>query len=343
MSRVTIKDVAKSAGVSIGTVSKVLNGNQPVKERNRQAIERAIEELNYNVNKVARSMAHKPIKIGIMLPSVFETYFEPMLEGIRQKVASLADYKVNAIYRNYTKFDDDKKVMECLNEFVKEEVNGIILGPYHTVGYSEEFLRLQRRGIPIVSILSEMAKGDCQICVSVDSVLSGKTAAELAKLMLTPGGMAAAFVGNKDVLEHRGKVDSFSQRMKELGCLVSGIYETQDETELAYQLTVNLIRQNPRLQLIYVATGNSEGVCRGITDCGKQKEIHVIVTDVLDELRPFVENGTVVAALEQHLKEQGMLAVDVLYRYLAEGKLESREIHVAPSLLLRSGILDRLQ
>ena len=80
--RVTIKDIAKAADVSLGTVSKVLNGDQSVKEANRLAVEQAVQALGYNVNKVARSLAHKPIKIGIMLPHVFEEYFDPMVRGI---------------------------------------------------------------------------------------------------------------------------------------------------------------------------------------------------------------------------------------------------------------------
>ena len=79
--RVTIKDIAKAADVSLGTVSKVLNGDQSVKEANRLAVEQAVQALGYNVNKVARSLAHKPIKIGIMLPHVFEEYFDRMIEN----------------------------------------------------------------------------------------------------------------------------------------------------------------------------------------------------------------------------------------------------------------------
>lgn len=342
MSRVTIKDIARAAGVSIGTVSKVLNGDMTVKERNRQAIERTIDEMGYNVNKVARSLAHKPIKIGVMLPSVFDAYFEPMLTGIRRVVDSLADYKVTAIYRNYEKFDDDRKVLECLDDFVEEDVNGIILGPSHMGTYGPELLRLKKQGVPVVLVLSDLEQTERLACISIDSVLSGRTAAELASMVLSPEGMAAAFVGNKDVAEHAMKADSFCSRMKELQCRITGVYETQDESELAYQLTMSLVRQNPALELIYVATGNSVAVCKGIEDSGKQGRVHVLATDVLEELRPYVENGTVIGVLDQHFEQQGTEAVNLLYRYLTEGVLDSREIRVAPGILLHSGILSQM-
>ncbi|WP_046655442.1 LacI family DNA-binding transcriptional regulator [Clostridium tetani] len=55
----TINDVAREAGVSISTVSRVLNNNYPVKEETRKRIEEAIEKLNYKPNMLARSLITK--------------------------------------------------------------------------------------------------------------------------------------------------------------------------------------------------------------------------------------------------------------------------------------------
>lgn len=342
MARVTIKDIARASQVSIGTVSKVLNRDQTVQEKNRLAVEQAVKDLGYNVNKIARSLAHNPIKIGVMLPSVFETYFDPMQAGIRRVVDSLADFKVSAIYSSYAKFDDDRKIIECLNNFVEENVSGIILGPSHMGTYGSELARLQDNGIPVVLVLSDLDNAKKLACISIDSALSGKTAADLAGMVLDAGEMAAVFVGNKDVAEHRMKAESFSRRVAELGCRMAGVFETQDLSELAYQLTVNLIRQNPMLRLVYVATGNSVAVCRAICDYGAQERVKVIATDVLADLKPYTEAGVVIGALDQHFEAQGTAAVNTLYRYLTDGILDSRDLKIAPSLLLRSGILAQI-
>ncbi len=53
------------------------------------------------------------------------------------------------------------------------------------------------------------------------------------------------FVGNKDVTEHRTKAESFCGRMQELNCKTIGVFETQDESELAYQLTVSTLKAIP--------------------------------------------------------------------------------------------------
>ncbi len=340
--RVTIKDIAKAADVSLGTVSKVLNGDQSVKEANRLAVEQAVQALGYNVNKVARSLAHKPIKIGIMLPHVFEEYFDPMVRGIARVVDSLADYKVSAVYKSYEKFDDDETVAECLEYFISEDVSGILLGPFHHIGaYSGVMTALKKHQIPVVLVLSDLEQTQRLACISVDARLSGKTAAELASLVMKPHEAAAVFVGNKDVTEHRTKAESFCGRMQELNCKTIGVFETQDESELAYQLTVSTLKQYPQLRLIYVATGNSVAVCRAICDHGRQAEVQAIATDLLGGLQNYIKQGIVIGALDQHLEEQGAVAVTTLYQYLTEGTLESSEIKIAPSVLLQSGMLEQ--
>ena len=340
--RVTIKDIAKAADVSLGTVSKVLNGDQSVKEANRLAVEQAVQALGYNVNKVARSLAHKPIRIGIMLPHVFEAYFDPMVHGIARVVDSLADYKVSAVYKSYEKFDDDETVAECLEYFISEDVSGILLGPFHHIGaYSGVMSALKNHQIPVVLVLSDLEQTQRLACISVDARLSGKTAAELASLVMRPHESAAVFVGNKDVAEHRTKAESFCGRMQALGCKTIGVFETQDESALAYQLTVSTLRQYPQLRLIYVATGNSVAVCQAICDCGRQTDVQIIATDLLGGLQPYVEQGIVLGALDQHLEEQGAVAVTTLYQYLTEGTLEDSEIKIAPSVLLQSGMLEQ--
>ena len=158
---------------------------------------------------------------------------------------------------------------------------------------------------------------------------------------MKPHEAAAVFVGNKDVTEHRTKAESFCGRMQELNCKTIGVFETQDESELAYQLTVSTLKQYPQLRLIYVATGNSVAVCRAICDHGRQAEVQVIATDLLGGLQNYIKQGIVIGALDQHLEEQGAVAVTTLYQYLTEGTLESSGIKIAPSVLLQSGMLEQ--
>lgn len=342
MQRVTIKDIAVAANVSLGTASKVLNGDESVKESNRRAVQQAVERLGYNVNKIARSLAHKPIRIGVLLPSVFKEYYHPMLVGIENVVESLSDFKASAIYESYANYNDTERVVSCLQRFVREDISGIILGPSYVGTYSDQIIQLRQQGIPVVLVLSDLKDSGRIACVRIDAVLSGKTAADLAGLTLYGRKSATVFVGSMDVAEHRLKAESFLKRGTELGISVAGVYETQDEPQIAYRLTADLLKQNPELRLIYVATGNSVAVCQCINDHNLQGQVQVIATDTPSELQPYVKNGTVIGVLDQRFEQQGAVAVNTLYRYLTEGILKKEETRITPRLLLRSGILDRM-
>lgn len=341
-SKVTIKDIAQRANVSLGTASKVLNGDSSVKEGNRRAVEEAVRELNYNVNKVARSLAHKPLRLGVLLPSEFKEYYRPMLGGIRSAIAALSDFKVSAVYERYANYNDDEKVTMYLDKFEKEGIDGLILGPSRVCEYSERIAKLQKKRIPVIVLMSDMVNSGRLACVDIDAKLSGKIAVDLSELILGKNESVAIFIGNKDMIEHRIKMDSFLKQAEKLGVHVAGVREAHENPQEAYGLAAELLKKRPDLRLIYVATANSESVCRCIHDLGRQGEVHVIATDILSGLRPYVEDGTVVAVLDQHLWQQGNAAVDVLYKYLTEAVLNKEETKVAPSLLLKSSILAQL-
>lgn len=342
-SKVTIMDIAVRAGVSLGTVSKVLNGDHSVKESNRRAVEEAVKLLDYNVNKLARSLAHKPIKLGILLPSEFEEYYRTMLNGIQETVEGLSDHKVSAIYRSYMNYNDEMSVHSALDQFEQENISGIVIGPSYVGTHTDRIAQLKNKGIPVVVVVSDVKNAGRLASIRVDATVSGKMAADISNLILKDGESVAVIVGNQDITEHLRKIQGFSQRAEELGVSVVGIYEDSSEAERAYGLTEDLLKYNQDLRLIYVATANSVSVCKCIHDYGKGHQVHVIATDIVSDLQPFVLDGTVIATLDQHLEQQGEAAVNVLYRYLTDGTLNKEETRIRPSLLLQSGMLEKLE
>ena len=83
MKRVTIYDVAKEAGVSLATVSRVINGSTVVKEPTRQRVQSAIEKLGYKPNAIAQGLAlQKTTTIGLVVPEASFTYTGQIINGL---------------------------------------------------------------------------------------------------------------------------------------------------------------------------------------------------------------------------------------------------------------------
>ena len=109
---VTIYDVAREAGVSMATVSRVVNGNKNVKENTRKKVLEVIERLDYRPNAVARGLASKKTTtVGVVIPNITNSYFSTLAKGI-DDIAEM--YKYNIVLANSDE-DDDKDSFRILS------------------------------------------------------------------------------------------------------------------------------------------------------------------------------------------------------------------------------------
>lgn len=119
---VTIYDVAKHANVSMATVSRVVNGNPNVKPATRDKVNRAIEELNYRPNAVARGLASKKsTTIGVVIPDISNIYYGQLTSGM-EDIANMYNYQTLFATSDFNK-DKEIAIMES---FISKQVDGII-------------------------------------------------------------------------------------------------------------------------------------------------------------------------------------------------------------------------
>jgi DNA-binding LacI/PurR family transcriptional regulator len=120
---VTMKDVARKAGVSLGTVSNVLNNVSTVSEENRRKVLDAVKELNYRVNTVARTLKTKTSRsIGLIIPDITNPYYPELARGVEDaaKKAGLSCFLCNND-RNR------QKEKEYINLLIQKNADGMIL------------------------------------------------------------------------------------------------------------------------------------------------------------------------------------------------------------------------
>jgi LacI family transcriptional regulator len=119
---ITIRDVAKRAGVSIATVSRVLNQSKPVSDQLRQRILQAVDELGYRPNAVARSMIQKKTGlIGVIVPEIANPYFSGLVEGIEAVAKEWSYYLMLAISEKNT-----QRELELLRIYQARQMDGIL-------------------------------------------------------------------------------------------------------------------------------------------------------------------------------------------------------------------------
>jgi len=174
MSNVTIHDVAERAGVSIGTVSAVINHKNTVSKKTRRKVLQAIGELNYRPSAAARRRLQPAAEksIGLVIKEVHNNYFADVIIGVQQ-AATARGYNVLVVSSERT-YQLEQELVELL---VAKDVEGIIINPLldEDTDLSHLF-EVKRRNIPLV--LLESVRGMQASMVDVDNIEAAKAAVE---------------------------------------------------------------------------------------------------------------------------------------------------------------------
>ncbi len=146
--KATIVDVARAAGVSVATVSRVVNGNYPVKSETRDRVQAAIEALQYVPNVQARELnMQRSSTIGVVVPGLYNMFFAEVIDGIEKAVRKEGFTLLLNCAQN-----DPELEMECIKTLVSRNVSGIIVISPNTQGMRETFYRRLVKRVPLVFI-----------------------------------------------------------------------------------------------------------------------------------------------------------------------------------------------
>lgn len=172
MSNVTIHDVASRAGVSIGTVSAVINRKSSVSKATRRKVQETIDELNYRPSAAARRRLQPSNEksIGLVIKEVHNPYFADIICGVQQAAKDFG-YGVLVVSSERT-YDLEQQLVELL---VAKDVEGLIINPLlDEQSDLSHLFDLKRRNIPLV--LLESVRGMQASMVDVDNVAASKAA-----------------------------------------------------------------------------------------------------------------------------------------------------------------------
>jgi len=160
----TIVDIAQHTGLSLGTISKYLNGGN-VREPNKKAIEKAIIELDYHVNEVAQSLKSKRTKtIGLMLPDLTSLFCVKLFTAVN---TVLAQHGYSTIITDAR--SSNQRELENAHFLARKKVDGIIAIPY--TNNPEAFKFVCDRNLPLVLIDKPVDNIKCCL-VNIDNHLS---------------------------------------------------------------------------------------------------------------------------------------------------------------------------
>lgn len=180
----TIYQVSSLAGVSLATVSRVMNNNAKVSDRTRQRVESAMKELGYRPNATARSLAsNRSDSVGLLVSELHGPFFGQMMGGIESELRDAGKHVIIT-----TGHSDEEREVSGIEFLLSRNCDALIL---HVEAISDEYLiELSRGKVPIV-LINRFIKEMADSCIILDNALGGYL---MTKSILEKGHTEIAYI-----------------------------------------------------------------------------------------------------------------------------------------------------
>lgn len=327
---VSVKDVARAAGVSVGTVSNVLNRPEKVSPATVERVHAAITELGFVRNDAARQLrAGRSRTVGLVVLDSANPFFAEVARGAEERAA---EHGVTVLLGS----SGQEAVREnaYLDLFREQRVNGVLLTPLALDEARAE--TLETAGVPIVLVDAE-ADGDLP-SVAVDDVEGGYLAVQH---LLAQGRRRILFAGGPaSVRQVADRLDGARRALAEVPDATLEVASTDELTVLAGRLVgEDLARRDASERPDGVFCANdllAVGVLQGAGILGSLRvpeDLALIGYDDID----FAQSTVVpLSSIRQPAREIGAAAVDALFATLSDPDAAPQRIRFRPELIVRA-------
>lgn len=332
----TVKEVAKHAGVSVATVSRVLNGSTAVDGPLRQRVMVAVEKLAYRPNRLARNLRTNSTKtIAIVVPDIQNPFFVSVERGV-EEVAFREGYTVLVCNTD----DDPERERIYLQVLVDDAVAGILVCATDERRSSAQLLTILEQGIALVAVDRRLENAP------VDGVLSdnfGGTRTAVTYLIEQGHRRIGLIAGPAKYAPARERRAGYEQALIDHALVVDPalIKVTNFKGPEAAIATEELLTLSEPPTALFLSSGNvAIGSLQAIHRLGLQipADVSLIIFDDLDWADAYNPPLTVVA---QKTRQIGGLAGELLLRRIQGSSEPPQERHL-PTQLIERGSVRRL-
>ncbi len=336
---VTIKEIAQIAGVSRGTVDRVLNHRGSVHPETARRVEEVASSLGYRPSKAGIALAaiKRKFKIGVIVFGTENPFFRTVLEGVSEKANELAEYDCSVLIR-MTAYDAYAQI-DAMEELRLQGIHGLVITPYADPMVAQKINELIALGIPVVTTNTDIEGTDRLAFVGSNYARDGRQAAGLMRLITGAHAHIGILSGSHQVLCHTDRIAGFREV---LSCCpdmsIIETFENHDDDFESYELTRFFLKNHPEADALFFAAGGVVGGCRAIQNMNRTKDLRVICFDAESTVPQLLHSGLISATISQQPKRQGRLPLQLLFDHLSGGQKPADTHYVDSTILIRESL-----
>lgn len=341
--RVTIKDIAEKAGVSIGAVHCALNGKRGVSEETRSRILEIARKYDYRPNTAAASLKRKTVRIAAVIPGMTEDnqyYFTYFWAGFRNYLETMKDFKIEVCEVPY--YSGTGRLAEELEDlYERQELDGLLCA----VSYmdSRSRLALQRfteKDVSVVLIGEDIPELLKVCCVQPNYDVIGRTIMELLTRQIREGGEILVCAGDVMIPPHYKVILGMDAYLESHG-LKNPVHKIHyNDKKDCYRQIVRNLEKNPGLSACFSVTAR-ESVILGtaLKDTGRAGTVAAVGSDMFEENLAFLREGTFTNLLNKNPYSQGYMGMKYLVEKLIRGIRPPEEtVYVGSEIVFQSSL-----
>jgi len=337
---VTLHDMARALGTSIGTVHRALHDSPGVSPITKARVLQMARSMGYRPNLAARYLSSKrTLRISVNTLKGTTSFWDEVRAGIREEAASVLLENVEIEFRTYPRLSEGEE--EAFSSALSEKVDGIITFPSRPQTMRPLIHRASRARVPVVCVATDAPHSGRLGIVAIDTLASGAIAADLmGRFLGGREGNVAITLFDTAITEHAEKYAAFESTLQSYYPNLHLLKPVEDhgiEAE-AYSKCCKLFKRYPELSGVYVTTEASIPVLKAARDAKLLQRLTIITTDLFHDLVPEIRCGAVVATIYQRPRTQGRMAFRMLHEFLTEGGNRSHQVTLAPHLVMRGNL-----
>lgn len=328
----TIKQIAHLAGVSRGTVDRVLNNRGKVNPDTAKKIQEIATAMNYTPNLAGKTLAvkKKQLKFGYILfgSNASNPFFEDVVRGIRFRATELEEFGVTVEVR-YATIDNPALQVSLIEELLELGISGLAIAPINHPLVVQRIGQLCAEGFPVVTVNSDIPGSGRIAYVGSDYYKSGETAAGMMNLVTGGKANVGIIIGSPIVLCHAERVAGFRDHMAKYcpGIQITGEVINNDDDLESFAVTRQMLQTHPEIDALFLAAAGVNGACKAVEEMGLAHKLKIVSFDATPTTRKLVQDGIIAATIAQQPFTQGAKPLDILLDYLGMDIKPEKELY----------------
>lgn len=312
----TIEVIAKKAGVSRGTVDRVLHNRGQVKEETAERVRAVMEELDFEPSTLGRAfyLSRRKNKIGVLISFREPDFQKQVMQGINDGIIYARQHGIETL-TEFAAPDDTGGYLTALERLIDSGVQGLALRGIVSEEVNARLRQLPGGQVPVITYNQDIERGLRTCFVGQDSYQSGACAAFLMQQISRPKG--CMLIVGVDWLHYSSeeRIQGFIEHLRQFSngeMDLSHVVYGKGSHDVAYRLTRAKLAELPQLTGIFVSGAGLSGAAHAVDDAGLSGKIKVVGFDVTDSNVAFLKKGAVQFLIDQGPYFQGYKPIQLL-------------------------------